>query len=640
MNPHQCAAAIILLFLASPEALARKWTDSSGNFSVEAELVDFTGEAVRLRKPDGTIIAVPFARLSKADREFLTGGSGLARRARRVLQQYCHSCHGQDGADEGGMNYVLNLKRLVDAEKVVPGEPTGSILLERMLDREMPPEDAERQPTDSDIAVIEEWIRSGAPAFEAPTDRKFLGNDDIVRYVAADVNSAPERDRPYYRYFTITHLHNGGVSDDELQTFRLALAKLLNSLSWERELVHPKPVDPAETVFRVDVRDMRWSTRHWDLIVAVYAYGVRQVSSEANLLYRALGTPVPWIRADWFAAVASRPPLYHGLLDMPDSLAGLESQLKIDLERNVRQDRAARAGFANSGISVNPRIIERHKTSDGACWISRDFSGSAGRRNFFNHPLDFEADGGEVIFSLPNGLQAYLLVNAEGQRIDQAPTSIVKDPETIDGAVTNGVSCMRCHAGGIIPKDDEVRRSVAANARVFADVLPTINALYQERGQFQELVDEDRGRFVAALQKLGITRFSSSGEPIHNTSRRFREPLDVRLASAELGLPVDQFKIELERRPSLQRVLGPLRVPNGVVHREAFEEAFGGVVDVLPGVRHHPPTAAIAAATSSAGVASSASQATGKGLLHHWRFDETKGDIARDSAGRNNVLLT
>lgn len=27
------------------------------------------------------------------------------------------------------------------------------------------------------------------------------------------------------------------------------------------------------------------------------------------------------------------------------------------------------------------------------------------------------------------------------------------------------------------------------------------------------------------------------------------------------------------------------------------------------------------------------------GLVHHWKFDETRGDVARDSIGRNNISL-
>ncbi|PCC69449.1 hypothetical protein SAMN02745121_08948 [Nannocystis exedens] len=48
--------------------------------------------------------------------------------------------------------------------------------------------------------------------------------------------------------------------------------------------------------------------------------------------------------------------------------------------------------------------------------MSHDFANNQGTSNIFAHPLDFEADGGEIIFSLPNGMQGYMIVDAAGSR--------------------------------------------------------------------------------------------------------------------------------------------------------------------------------------------------------------------------------
>ena len=53
----------------------RTWTSSDGNYAVRAELVEVDGSIVRLRKPDGSIVTVPLAKLSAADREFLASPS-------------------------------------------------------------------------------------------------------------------------------------------------------------------------------------------------------------------------------------------------------------------------------------------------------------------------------------------------------------------------------------------------------------------------------------------------------------------------------------------------------------------------------------------------------------------------------------
>ena len=63
--------AVGLLLLAVSSALARKWTDNTGKYSVEAELVEVKGDKVVLKKSTGSVITMPIARLSKADQEYL-----------------------------------------------------------------------------------------------------------------------------------------------------------------------------------------------------------------------------------------------------------------------------------------------------------------------------------------------------------------------------------------------------------------------------------------------------------------------------------------------------------------------------------------------------------------------------------------
>lgn len=71
---NQRNAVILALWLCVASARAhepRAWTDDSGGFRVEAELVAFDSERVSLRRTDGREIAVPIARLSEPDKAFL-----------------------------------------------------------------------------------------------------------------------------------------------------------------------------------------------------------------------------------------------------------------------------------------------------------------------------------------------------------------------------------------------------------------------------------------------------------------------------------------------------------------------------------------------------------------------------------------
>jgi hypothetical protein len=49
----------------------RTWTDSTGRFSVEAELAEIKQDSVVLKKASGSTVTVPLSRLSDADREYL-----------------------------------------------------------------------------------------------------------------------------------------------------------------------------------------------------------------------------------------------------------------------------------------------------------------------------------------------------------------------------------------------------------------------------------------------------------------------------------------------------------------------------------------------------------------------------------------
>ena len=66
-----------------------------------------------------------------------------------------------------------------------------------------------------------------------------------------------------------------------------------------------------------------------------------QVASAAAEVYRLTGSDLPALRADWFVATATRPPLYHTILDLPDTAEKLEKMLRVDAAGNFRLDKLA-----------------------------------------------------------------------------------------------------------------------------------------------------------------------------------------------------------------------------------------------------------------------------------------------------------
>lgn len=87
---------------------------------------------------------------------------------REILKRHCAECHGGDSRNIKKNLDILNHKQLLDRDRhiVVPGEPGDSLLIQRIADNSMPPEEEEtRLPrvTDRELAILKGWILGGAP---------------------------------------------------------------------------------------------------------------------------------------------------------------------------------------------------------------------------------------------------------------------------------------------------------------------------------------------------------------------------------------------------------------------------------------------------------------------------------------------
>lgn len=592
--------AFVVLF-CSPLA-AREWSDATGSYRVEAELVAVRGSKVVLERKDGNIISVAIARLSAADKAFLKkwrdtktkpiaskampakhetlNDLELADRVTEILQRNCYSCHGEDGSSEGGFNFALDLKKISES---LNGDSNDSLLLSRIKaddDSVMPPSGESDRPSRDEINLVEAWIERGMPARPRRTKRRFIESENVVDSILNELKSTPERSQRFMRFFSLVNLYNADVADEELATYRNAFRKLLNSLSWSRDIVLPKSINPTETLFAVDIRNLNWESELWNSLETANPYHVPRFTKSAAECYRRTQTQMPLVRVDWFVHAASQPPLYHEILQLPETDAELETTLHVNVASNIEQEKAIRAGFNRSGVSQHNRMIEWHRSTYGSYWKSYDFGGSVGRQNLFENPMGpgadsgtFRHDGGELIFSLPNGLQGYMLVDGNGGRIDQGPVAIVSDPKRPDRKVTNGVSCMSCHYAGVIPKRDEVGEAVRANRRAYRNA-DDILSLYRPSKELNEILAQDGQRFVSALEKLGIKNLSRSGESISAMAAQFEDDIDLKYVAAEFGITEQEFRTRVVGASRVTRIYGPLLVNGGTIKRDTLKTTF------------------------------------------------------------------
>lgn len=547
----------------------------------------------------------------------------LGIQATEILRNRCLRCHGGAGVEAGldvlSRDSLIQPRGAADSTYsfVTPGKPEDSRLVDALrggADSWMPqsgsPEAAAMTPAEKDL--LSRWVAAGAPF---PRERKprFLGDKDVLTAIRTYQLSLRPDDRVWTRFYSLVHLQNNpGLSELDLRLSRAALVKTLNSLSTQPDLYTPSTVPGTEdAVYAVDLRKLGWDQRPvWAAILAQYPYGLRpggaQSDAAAELQDLALDVAKfseadqPVLRADWFIVNATQPPLYHEILNLPTTLQELEKQLDLDLQGNFRDGRLQRAGFARSGVSRQNRLLERHTSPRTAYfWISYDFLRRRARGDLARFPLGpgfpghpfpgqaFDHDGGEAIWALPNGLQAYILLDAVGGRIDAGPIDVVFDRSAILGApaILNGISCIACHRAGMITEfRDEIR---AANA-VGGDAAGKVRELYPAHDDMQALVRKDQQLYVAAQQRLlgpilcvgpdAGKQVLDFAEPVRKVAELYSRDLTPQDVAFELGyaeLELLQQDIRANRE-LLKLGLGTLiQNPPGTLKREKWETVDG-----------------------------------------------------------------
>jgi len=567
----------------------------------------------------------------------------LALQVRDIFKARCYECHSGDGSASGFAFDVLKVPTLTTKTEdepavVVPKEPGKSKLWKAIESDRMPQGKAKMLPPEK--AIVKKWIEAGAPNYPVVEQRKFITLEESLTAVRNDLQKAERRDRPFRRYFT---LNNKGIPDADLNVYRAALSKAVNSLSWKEAIVQPKPVPgTADTLLAIDVRDLDWDRNNlWFEIMKQYPYGVRyknnlgqnnelrKVSEDIDDLTRDEQGEIcemPMMRADWFVATATRPPLYYTLLfdaylpelvARPDDPAAaktgnpkrmtaydLEKFLGVDIKANFLNpapDRIARAGFNKSGVSGQNRLLERHSCRTGAYWKSYDFKADSkrikltrfplGPLNLFpekQHPYPHQAfihDGGEVIFNLPNGLQGYLLIKGNDERINDGPVEVVNDATKTSGTtqIVSGVSCMNCHGQGMIPFKDFIREGNA----LFGKARDAVENLYPKQEKMDELVRRDERKFMAALEEA-TGSFVKVGADKDKAMKEFREPVGEVARLYRLGyLTLDDVAAEMFEKDAaaLRGILGQqefrlmgldvLLKPGGVIGRLEWDVIDG-----------------------------------------------------------------
>jgi mono/diheme cytochrome c family protein len=484
----------------------------------------------------------------------------MSQEAFAILNSRCAGCHTYGQADPAGWGSVLDVARMIDSDIVVPGDPNAS----RMIDRvavvgDMPPKGARL--TSAEVDTLKTWIQGLRREPLA-----ILSDEDVLDEISRDQLRLRDRSSDY-RYVSFAHYVGQGRSEQEMEGVRQVFTFTLNSLSRRGELVEAVTIDPQRSIFRFQLADLGWSEQLWDQLTGFYPYCLKSDAAAHEALYVQLRTEAPVVRGDWFIATATKAPLYDLLIDLPDNVDQLAARLGIDINENINHpgleepDNLVRIGFRKSGVALHNRMLERHLGTQGQyLWISYDFDSNLGRADLLANPLGpanrdeigfehtFEHAGGEVIYTMPNGMQGYMLVDAVGNKIDVAPFNVVRDPRRRTGVVENGISCYGCHGytGMLRPRDmDEVGRYVDTHIANFdGEELDEIEASYP-RVLRPDVFTSDATRYKAIAQSIpggGITKTEGEYSAFVSMVGQYESNVGFHGAAAEFGEEYARFR--------------------------------------------------------------------------------------------------
>jgi mono/diheme cytochrome c family protein len=536
-----------------------------------------------------------------------------------ILASNCGYCHGPKLTQEqakAGMNYIDDIKKLVDTGKIIPRDSAGSRIIQRMVKGEMPPIGSGYPAvTTADIDKVASYIDNpqywpDATAVSCATKGQLYDFDDLYVDINDDLNGADNKDIPFFRYISLTNRFTAGVcADGGLDRDRDGLVKMMNMLSIKASRGDVLPVNKDETLYRIDLRDFDWDrpitvegnnfADVWEAIADANPYAVEFVGDDADDAKDDTQTAFPVMFADQMMDVAVIGNLYYAIIDVDvtQPLATfISAKLGINVADDIANEDAIRAGTTKSRISRQDRLVERHdiEVRGGAFWQSFDFEDNA-NESIFEDPFGFTPGGTEAIFTLPNGMMGFIIADANDNIVEDS--DILLDTNQNNFKAITSVSCSNCHATGFIPVVDEVHDIAIANARDIGldrDQVEQLDGIYVKPDAFARQVKLDsEGFYQRALQLADLP--IQGGDPLSSVFLRFDQDMTLADAAGDLGVTSDDLDREVGNLNPVLAVLGTSRTrpAGGTIDRDDFTAQFVGALCELTVANENQPDPAI-----------------------------------------------
>ena len=414
-----------------------------------------------------------------------------------------------------------------------------------------------------------------------------------VRAAAEDmVLRVPPADRPFVRWLSF---YNYPISNQIRYRRRKSTRFTLNSLSLRPDIVFPYDVPPhpwmepiSGTLVRIDLRDFGWTPAQWEELVPSEPYfGGRWVD---HLSWHALNkgtlSAAAVMRADWFVRTITTEPHYSKFFRFPETLDQLKQKFAVDEKVVETFSLDSRGAVINSLPGLNNRQLIRLQGPVGYFWVTLDVLRNDGERAALDRPFGITKDGGEIIWKLPNGLQAYYLVNAQDQRVDEVPPGIAVDYVTgfKEKTVKNMRSCVRCHVNGINTFRSDITHMInEGKIRLYSrdhDKALKLSELYSSR--IYRLLKQDQESYIEAVERCTGWSVDENARAFEEMLIEYAEPapfrgITVERACRELGISPEELihfiRVVSAYRQDLSGTLGAIGLGTPV-KIDAWEQVF------------------------------------------------------------------
>jgi len=506
-----------------------------------------------------------------------------------IYQKNCVGCHAQIGQYAVAQSWSAESSRRV-------GLPTGN--------NDHMPQGTAPQLSSTEISTIQKWVTEGAiQDCTQASIPAFIDLDYINKVMVTDASSLSITDRPFTRYLITSHAVNAGEKN---AVWIQAMNKTLNSLNGLTEdLFKAQAIDPTQSVWRIDLRNYGMNAAKIALVDAGDVnINIVDTTSQGLVLQSLIGSKHPWFHADNFIDITHRnSTVYYGMLNIPATLAALQAQIGVNFQNDLANLTINFIGSASSPIAEQKnRLLVRTvqaRSVNAYYWQTFDVNNipnniqvvvngvlvNENTKNIFQFPLlagtgaavstpavaVFTSDASEAIYTLPNGLQGYVLTDAVGNVVNFADPNVVIDTQTPLGnkVINASNSCNRCHNQGVIPMVDQVLASTVANKSQFtANDVQLVQSVYKAAAADLNFFKKDNSVFAKALNTIGVD--PKAADPMSVVTDRFLQNWDLKMIGALLFLTPEKAANAISTSPTALAQIGGLLTPGGTVTFQQF----------------------------------------------------------------------